>query len=181
MVACIRGDGKRLSMFWIDHKRKGQKPLPHQMLISKEERVAGMNLNLMKEWSEFALQHMKRGDVLILDRLSSHLNKAVISMFEKKDVIYLLLPPKGSLLLSPLDRGFFGVFEKKYRDQLSRTSRFENDRKLKTANSEYIHSIQTENVVKFFRDCGLDSSIQLEKIQKNDERERLEESSIIKI
>ena len=146
MVVCIRGDGKRLSMFWIDHKRKGQKPLPHQMLISKEERVAGMNLNLMKEWSEFALQHMKSGDVLILDRLSSHLSKEVISMFEKKDVIYLLLPPKGSLLLSPLDRGFFGVFEKKYRDQLSRTSRFEKDRKLKTANLVY-HSIQTENVV----------------------------------
>ena len=171
IVACIRGDGKRLGLFWIDHKRKGQQqPLPHQTQISKEDKISGMNLNIMKEWAQYVLQHMNDGDVLILDRLSSHLSKQVKVMFEEKGVNYLLLPPKGSLLMSPLDRGFFGVFEKKYRYQLNNTSRYKKDRKFNTSVSIY-NAIPAHDIVNCFKNCSLDSSSSLAQICKNFEKE----------
>ena len=103
-----------MPLFWIDHKRKGQKPKPWQKLVSRSQRVSGMNINFMKEWTCFALQYMKRGDVLVLDRLSCHLSNSVKELFHQKGVILKFLPPKGSLLMSPLDREFFGLFTKMY-------------------------------------------------------------------
>ena len=77
-----------------------------------------MNTDLMLKYATIAIQHMNENDVLILDRLSCHLTNAVKKLFSDKKIQLAFLPPKGSLLLSPLDRGFFGMFEKGYRKEI---------------------------------------------------------------
>ena len=170
MVVCVRGDGYRLGLFWIDHKRKGEKPKPWQHLISRSDRVAGMNLNMMREWSQYALQHMKRGDILILDRLSSHLNKNIKTMFEEKGVQFLFLPPKAAILLSPLDRGFFGEFTKLYRERILMSPEWKKDVKFQLA--VQIHNqIPSDHIKSFFKNCGLTSVASISTIKNNFKKE----------
>ena len=113
---------------------------------------------------------MKKGDVLVLDRLSSHLSKDVKIMFEKKGVNFLFLPVKASLLLSPLDRGFFGEFSKKYREENNLTPIWIPDRKFQMAVKVH-DEIPHDHIKSFFYNCGLTSTQSMEMIKKNFERE----------
>ena len=170
IVVCVRGDGKRMPLFWIEHKRKGQMPTQYSNIISSEEKIAGMNKKLMFVWAQMALEHMNNGDVLIMDRLSSHLSNELKELFLTKNVRILLLPAKGSLLLSPLDRGFFGQFQKIYPTILNKMNKKLKDRKKKACIKAH-DSIPKENVVKFFKNCGLYCTDTMEEIEKNFKKE----------
>ena len=130
-----------------------------------------MNTDLMLEWATIAIQHMNENDVLILDRLSCHLTNAVKKLFSDNKIELAFLPPKGSLLLSPLDRGFFGMFEKAYRKEIHSLPKYRKDRKFKSAAVKVHHSITTQQVIRFFKNCGLDPSTPFTKIKKNFEEE----------
>jgi hypothetical protein len=78
---------------------------------SLKKSVKGMNIEIMNEWCDWTKRYILKGSVLLMDRLSSYPNKEILDELKKNGITVLLLPSKGSLLLSPLDNRFFGIFK----------------------------------------------------------------------
>jgi hypothetical protein len=121
MAATLCSDGSYIPPFYIRSeyanasKASGRRPDPGQ------KPVKGMNKDKMKEYADHLDRFIDEPTTLVLDRLSSHVSKEVISYFESKlcsdgsqKFKIKLLPAKGAFLISPLDFGFFGYWKAIY-------------------------------------------------------------------
>jgi transposase len=82
-------------------KRNGQK-------VIIREGISGINLILMELWARDFQLHIGDGPaILLLDRLSSHVNHKIIEMLNGFGITVFLLPPQSGKSLSPCDNFFF--------------------------------------------------------------------------
>ncbi|KAJ6243780.1 hypothetical protein M0813_22221 [Anaeramoeba flamelloides] len=71
-----------------------------------------MSEDFMIFWLEYFSQFTQKGDILILDNLSSHKTKLVIEKARKLFINLIFTPPKEAKRYSPLDNSFFGTFKR---------------------------------------------------------------------
>ncbi|KAJ3440538.1 hypothetical protein M0812_14206 [Anaeramoeba flamelloides] len=107
LVAYIRTDGARLAPMIIEtrnayHNKKDSS--------KSREKIGGMSEDFMIFWLEYFSQFTQKGDILILDNLSSHKTKLVIEKARKLFINLIFTPPKEAKRYSPLDNSFFGTF-----------------------------------------------------------------------
>ncbi|KAJ6255268.1 hypothetical protein M0813_11481 [Anaeramoeba flamelloides] len=76
------------------------------------EKIGGMSEDFMIFWLEYFSQFTQKGDILILDNLSSHKTKLVIEKARKLFINLIFTPPKEAKRYSPLDNSFFGTFKR---------------------------------------------------------------------
>jgi hypothetical protein len=149
MVACVRGDGQKLPIFWIDHQREKKNPDG-----TTQKAIKGMNVQIMSEWCDWVKAEIPPGSLLIMDQLSSHKNADILDQLAENGITVRLIPPKGSLILSPLDNGFFAVFKRKLAQEMERHPVGFGSLHFKAAVNAY-NSISSVSVVNFFNRCGL--------------------------
>jgi hypothetical protein len=125
-----------------------------------------MKIEIMNEWCDWAKRYIPKGSVLLIDRISSHTNKQILDELKKNGITVLLLPPKGSLLLSPLDNGFFGIFKRKLSQEMDLHPVSFGSPHFKAAIRAY-NCIPRNAVVEFFKNCGLIGTDSLSTIKKN--------------
>jgi hypothetical protein len=122
VVLTVRGDGVDIPPFFIRHtyknasKASGRRPEPG------ETPVKGMNIPLMKEYVDHVAEYVIETSLLAMDRLSSHTSNEVLAYIRSKTaldgtqlLIPILLNPKVSFLISPLDMGAIAAFKSYYR------------------------------------------------------------------
>ncbi|KAJ3438840.1 hypothetical protein M0812_14855 [Anaeramoeba flamelloides] len=92
LVACIRADGARLAPMIIETRNAY---LNKKKDSSKSrEKIGGMSEDFMIFWLEYFSQFTQKGDILILDNLSSHKTKLVIEKARKLFINLIFTPPK---------------------------------------------------------------------------------------
>jgi hypothetical protein len=133
---------------------------------SLQKSVKGMNIEIMHEWCDWAKCYIPKGSVLLMDRLSSHINKQILDELKKNGITVLLLPPKGSLLLSPLNNGFFVIFKRRLSQEMGLHPVSFGSPHLNAAIRAY-NSIPRNAVLEFFKNCGLIGTDSLSTIKKN--------------
>ena len=88
----------------------------------------------------------------------------------KKGVQFFVLPPKSAILLSPLDRGFFGEFTKMYRERILMSPEWIKDVKFQLA--VQIHNqIPSDHIKSFFENCGITLVESISTIKNNFKKE----------
>ncbi|KAJ6236734.1 hypothetical protein M0813_27479 [Anaeramoeba flamelloides] len=109
LVACIRADGARLAPMIIETRNAY---LNKKDSSKSREKIGGMSEDFMIFWLEYFHNLLKKGDILILDNLSSHKTKLVIEKARKLFINLIFTPPKEAKRYSPLDNSFFGTFKR---------------------------------------------------------------------
>ncbi|KAJ3424180.1 hypothetical protein M0812_29814 [Anaeramoeba flamelloides] len=109
LVACIRADGARLAPMIIETRNAY---LNKKDSSKSREKIGGMSEDFMIFWLEYFSQFTQKGDILILDNLSSHKTKLVIEKARKLFINLIFTPPKEAKRYSPLDNSFFGTFKR---------------------------------------------------------------------
>ena len=108
----------------------------------------------MVEWAETYQNDFRPDSVLVLDRLGAHLNAEVREVLSDAGIAIRPLPPKGALLLSPLDNGFFADFNNIFVESMARRPVDEQWRKWNAACEAY-QAVPACNIEVYFRKCGL--------------------------
>jgi hypothetical protein len=161
MAATLVGDGSYIPPFYIKgqvgnaSKASGRRPGQGR----KAEK--GMSAKKMMEYLDHLDKHVDRPCVLILDRLSAHTSKKVITYgesFKCSDGVtqkfeILFLPPKSSFLISPLDMGFFSMWKREF----YKYDRSTYNLKLMAAQQVW-KSVESEKIVHLFENCGIIST-----------------------
>lgn len=107
IVATLRGDGQKLPLFYIQHKRQKTK---NKEVIQRA--VKGMTESLMLEYIEEVLRpHTTPGQVLFMDQLSSHKTQRVKAKLAEIGLKVVYFPPKTAADLSPCDNCFFFIIQ----------------------------------------------------------------------
>ncbi|KAJ3448807.1 hypothetical protein M0812_01292 [Anaeramoeba flamelloides] len=91
LVACIRADGARLAPMIIETRNAY---LNKKDSSKSREKIGGMSEDFMIFWLEYFSQFTQKGDILILDNLSSHKTKLVIEKARKLFINLIFTPPK---------------------------------------------------------------------------------------
>lgn len=154
IVVCIRGDGKIMPLFYIENERQlvsKSQATPTQVL---RRAIKGMGNVQMEEWAEFIAPNIPGGSVVIMDQLRAHKFKNAVSALEARNVRVEYFPAKGSLLLSPLDRGMFGLFENMYRRIIASVEFSIPNRKIEVA-CHILDCVKKAQIADFFRNCCL--------------------------
>jgi hypothetical protein len=156
----IKGQVGNASIASGRRPQKGQKP------------VKGMTTELMLRYAEHIHWYVKEPSLLILDRLSSHRAKKVISKLEsyltadgRQMFKVLLLPPKTAFLLSPLDNGVNSIFKKYFYTYDRSTYQLKKLAVLRAWNQ-----VSTESVANFATACGLDGKRSLTTLRSQFEK-----------
>ena len=157
MAATLRSDGSFLEPFYIKAQYKTASKASGRRADPSAALVRGMNNANMKAYVDHIDAQVEEPSRLLLDRLSSHKAKAILTYIEAKrcqdgrqKFKPLLLPPKGAILISPPDNSFFAYWKAKF--YTFDRSTFE----LKMlAAKETWASVDPEIVESFFRGCHL--------------------------
>lgn len=111
-----------------------------------------MNINKMKKWIEEFKEYAEKGDILIIDNLSSHHNKEVLQMLEDYQIHVLFIPARCADVLSVLDNCFFAVYKSKWYEQLVLVDDL-NDKEA-NAIDLFNHLIATNLGKRMYNRCG---------------------------
>lgn len=116
LVATISANGDGFATF-IKHRNQKTKKVGDMKKIL-DPGCKGMNIDEMKKWVEEFKKYASKGDLLIMDNLTSHHNKEVIQELEQSGFNVLFIPPRCADVLSVLDNCFFAVFKAKWYEEL---------------------------------------------------------------
>lgn len=157
MVATIFGDGSHVPPFFIKSMTanssyaSGRRPKPGEKVVK------GMTKEKMLEYADHLDRHVTIPTLLLLDRLSAHLNKEVQEKFASftcangsKKFTLDWFPPKTAFLISPCDMGLFAC-HKQYFYKLDRST---YPLKIFAAKQAW-REVSEESVINFFDNCGL--------------------------
>ncbi|KAJ3434041.1 hypothetical protein M0812_20100 [Anaeramoeba flamelloides] len=110
LVACIRADGARLAPMIIETRNA----YLNKKDSSKSREKNWRYVRRFHDLFGLSIFHnlLKKGDILILDNLSSHKTKLVIEKARKLFINLIFTPPKEAKRYSPLDNSFFGTFKR---------------------------------------------------------------------
>jgi transposase len=146
VVATLKGDGTKLPLWYLEHKRQKTK---NKVVI--ERAVKGMTEALMLQYIEEVLKPaVQPGDVLFMDRLSSHMTVNVRKKLEELKLTVVFFPAKSAPDLSPCDNVFFHLFKDNFRKKDRSTPALK-----KKAAFEAYDGVQEKNVRACFKKCGL--------------------------
>lgn len=122
LVLTIRGDGVDIPPFFILHTYKNASKNSGRRCEPDETPVKGMTIPKMKEYIDHIATYVEAPSLLVMDRLSSHKAGDVMKYILSKKTINgdqllfpVLLNPKVSFLISPLDMGAIAAFKSNYR------------------------------------------------------------------
>ena len=117
----VRADGVDIPPFFILHTYKNAARSSGRRCERDESPVKGMNIARMKQYLDHLAEYVEEPSLLLMDRLSSHVAGEVIRYITSKEttegeqLLYpILIPPKTSFLISPLDMGAIGAFKPNY-------------------------------------------------------------------
>lgn len=157
MVATIFGDGSHVPPFFIKSLyanasyASGRRPKPGQRVVK------GMNKDIMLEYADHMDRHVRRPIVLLLDRLSAHLNAEVKAKFESyrcedgsQKFKLKYFPPKSAFLISPCDMGLFSCWKQHF----YKFDRSTFELKIFAAKQAW-RSVTEDSVCNFFLNCGI--------------------------
>lgn len=127
VIACIKGDGTRLPLYFITHKRARTRNrvvsnslqcrvqwLTYLKVI--EAAIKGVNERLFLEYIDAVLAPANlAGTYLFMDQLSVHKTPRVQAKLVSLGIVPVFFPPKAAADLSPLDNFFFSLFKTNFR------------------------------------------------------------------
>jgi transposase len=143
VVACLRGDGKKLPAFYIHHvranKRRGIRA------------IKGMNKQFMLQWIEEVLAPSLTDEkILQMDGLGAHKNRLVVEKLESLGLQIEYTPTKAAKRLSPCDNSFFHEMKLKYRSIPHWTAE-----EKKAAVLKAYSLVPAKSICGYFRACNL--------------------------
>jgi len=112
---------------------------------------------------ELGTRHIPSGSLLVMDQLSSYKNHDALETLSEAGTLSQHLLPKGSILLSPLDKEFFGVFKRKLQLEMEIRSGDITLLHFKASFKAYYPISVT--IVNLFNKCGLIGSNILKSIK----------------
>ncbi len=114
----MRGDGVDIPPFFILHTYHNAAQSSGRRCPHDQAPVKGMTTALMKDYIDHVAQYVQEPSLFIMDRLSSHKAGEVLRYIRSKRapngeelLIPILLAPKTSFLISPLDMGAIAAFK----------------------------------------------------------------------
>jgi hypothetical protein len=157
LVLTIRGDGVDIPAFFIKGEygnasyKSGRRPSPDH------KPVKGMTIPLMKDYIDHLDSYVTEQSILLMDRLSSHTSPEVLNYLKRKRTaagiqkfIPILLKPKTSFLISPLDHSAIAQFKKNF----YRYDRSTIELKEAAAYRAW-REVSNENLLGYLNDCGI--------------------------
>ena len=114
----VRGDGVDIPQFVVIQTSKAASRASKRRCGKNETPVRGMTIDIMFNYIDHLAAYVEEPSLLLLDRLSSHTSSRVLRFIRSKKtssgeslLIPILLPPKTSFLISPLDMGAIAAFK----------------------------------------------------------------------
>lgn len=114
----VRGDGVDIPQFVVIQTSKTASKASKRRCGKNETPVRGMTVDIMCKYIDHLAAYVEEPSLLLLDRLSSHTSSRVLRYIRSKKtrsgenlLIPILLPPKTSFLISPLDMGAIAAFK----------------------------------------------------------------------
>jgi hypothetical protein len=121
LVLTIRGVGVDIPPYFIRGEYANASLASGRRPKSNQKAVKGMTVALMMKYIDHVSEYVSEPSLFIMDRLSSHTSKAVLTYLKSKKTadgtqkfIPILLKPKTAFLISPLDNAAIGLFKRKF-------------------------------------------------------------------
>ncbi len=114
-------------------------------------RLAGMTLEKMNEWVDQFIQYASPEDILIMDNLSCHKNKAIVKRLEDRLIKVIYTPPSLACKVSPLDNSLFSQMKAILRQKKS----FKNFKQKKKGVERALKKISNQQIWNYWKNCGL--------------------------
>jgi len=153
----IRGDGVDIPPFFIRHTYKNASKASGRRCGPNETPVKGMTIPIMKQYVDHVAEYVIQTSLLVMDRLSSHTSREVLSYIRSKKaidgtqlLIPILLNPKVSFLISPLDMGAIAAFKSYYR-RLDRSTLSLKEKAVQDA----WDAVSNESLANICLNCGI--------------------------
>ncbi len=147
IVVAVRGNGDKLPLFFIEHQRQKSK---NGRVVQKK--VAGLTKELMQQYlDDVLIPNLHEGDLVLMDRLSSHTNNTVREKITSKGAELQLFPPAGASELSPLDNALFHTLRDYYRKKSGKETPEGKKRAIETA----LKKVLKKSIRGFFRKCKI--------------------------
>ena len=163
----MRGDGVDIPPFFIRHTYKNASKASGRRCGPDETPVKGMTIPLMKQYIDHVAEYVVEPSLFVMDRLSSHTSREVLSYIRSKQtldgaqlLIPILLNPKVSFLISPLDMGAIAAFKSYYRG-LDRSTLPLKEKAVQEAWDE----VSNESLVNICLNCGVVGDEPLESLR----------------
>jgi hypothetical protein len=157
VVLTVRGDGVDIPPFFILHTYKNAAKNSGRRCGPNDTPVKGMTIAKMKEYVDHVTSYVEAPSLLVMDRLSSHKAGEVMKYILSKKthsgqslLFPVLLNPKVSFLISPLDMGAISAFKSQYR----RLDRSTLDLKKKAVTSAW-DEVSNESLRSICLNCGV--------------------------
>jgi hypothetical protein len=163
----VRADGSCLPPYFITHTYKNAARDTGRRCEQDQVPVKGMNVDRMKEYIDFICYHIHEHSLFVMDQLSSHCALAVTNYIQSKLtangqqlLIPILLPPKTSFLVSPLDMGVISAFKAHFKKLDRATLHLK-----KKAVCAALNEVSQESIANIWQNCGITGDESFESIR----------------